>query len=449
MMIFKKAVPRRKFLRGLGAALALPVLDSMVPALGRADAAKGPLRLGIVYAPNGMWPMDKWTPKTDGAAFDLSPTLEPLAPFKDKLLVLSRLAHKEALALPGEGPQDHSRASGTYLSGVRVKPTAGKDFHAGISMDQIAAKELCKETQLASLEIGLFSSELVGVCDSGWTCIYQSTLCWRTPTTPLPMERSPRALFERLFGDSDSTDRAERLARINEQRSILDWVAQDLASFVREIGPGDRAKLNEYLDAVRDVERRIQIAEGQSNREVPDLNRPAGIPASFEEYAKLMFDLQILAYQTDLTRVSTFMIDHEQASRAYPEIGIPDVHHTLSHHQNNAAAIEKLFRINLYHVKLFAYFLDRLRSTRDGDGNLLDHSVLLYGGGLSNGNTHDHFDLPTLLVGGAGGRLKGGRHIRYPDQTPMANLHLTLLDKLGVPMEKLGDSTGELDLLSI
>ncbi len=452
-MIFKKAIPRRTFLRGMGATLALPLLEGMVPAFATsAEAAvTEPVRLGIVYAPNGMWPMEQWTPKAEGPGFELTPTLEPLAPFRDRLLVLSGLCQKEAFAAPGEGSQDHSRAAGTFLTGIRVKPTEGKDFRAGISMDQIAAEKLGKDTQLVSLEISLCLSDLVGVCEGGWTCVYLSTISWRTPTTPLPMENNPRALFERLFGDSDSTDRAERLARIRERRSILDWVTERGARLLAGIGPSDRAKLTEYFDAVRDIERRIQIAEEQSNREVPAFERPVGVPVAFEEYVKLMFDLQVLAYQADLTRVITFMMGREGAfgGRAYPELGISDLHHTLSHHQNIPAAVEKLSRINVYHTKLFAYFLEKLRSTPDGDGSLLDHTILLYGSGLSDGNLHRHDNLPLLLVGGAGDQIKGGRHIRYPDGTAMTNLLLTMLDKLAVPVDKLGDSTGKLDLLSV
>jgi hypothetical protein len=454
MMIFKKAIPRRRLLRGLGATLALPLLDGMVPALAApADTAavKSPTRLGICYTGNGMWPMDRWTPKTEGAGFELTPTLKALAPYRDQLLVLSGLAQKEALAAPGEGPQDHSRATSTYLTGIHPKPTGGKDYRAGVTMDQIAAKELGKDTQMASLEVSLCPTEVTGLCEVSWTCVYLSTLAWRTPTTPLPMESSPRALFERLFGDNDSTDRAVRLARIQEQRSILDWVIEDASSFIKELGGSDRVKLTEYLDTIRDVERRIQIAENQSNREVPKLDRPSDVPVSYEDYAKLMIDLQVLAFKTDLTRVTTFMMTREGGAgdRPYTEIGISDVHHTLSHHQNSAAAIDKLFQINVYHMKMFAYFLEKLRSTPDGDGNLLDHTMMTYGSGLENANIHQHSNLPLVLAGGGGGKIKGGRHIRYPDGTPMTNLHLALLDKLGIPMEKFGDSTGKLDLLSV
>jgi len=449
MVIFKKAVPRRKFLRGVGAAIALPMLDAMVPALGRADTSPK-IRLGMVYVPNGMWPMDRWTPKVEGGGFEITPTLEPLARFKNQLVVVSGLEHPSAMTLPNEGPQDHARAGGTYLTGCRIKPTQGKDYQAGISMDQIAAKDLCKDTQLKSLEVGLFADVTKSTCDTGWSCVYNDTLCWSSPTTPLPMESNPRALFERLFGDTDSTDRAERLARIQEQRSILDWVMQDAASFAKQIGPTDRAKLTEYLDSVRDIERRIQVAEAQSNRQLPKLERPTGVPASLDAYAKLMFDLNVLVYQADMTRVSTFMMAYEggTGTRSYPELGISEVHHSLSHHQNDLDTIEQLFQINLYHMQLFAYFVDRLRSTPDGDGNLLDHTLLLYGSALSNGNGHDHTNLPALLVGGAAGRIKGGRHLRFPNQ-PMTNLFLTMLDRIGVNVDKVGDSTGKLDLLAV
>ena len=425
----------------------------MIPAMAApaTTASKAPIRLGIVYVPNGMWPMDKWTPKIEGAGFELTPTLEPLAPFRNQLLVLSGLAQKEALPAPGDAGADHPRAFATFLTGVRPKHTAGKDIRAGISMDQIAAKTLGKETQLASLEVSLILRELVGTCEPGYACTYTNTLSWRTPETPLPMENNPRAVFERMFGDSDSTDRAGRLAVMRENSSILDSVAKRVSSFVNDVGPSDRAKLSQYLDAIRDVERHIQIAEEQANREVPTFERPAGVSASFEEYAKLMIDLQVLAYQADLTRVISFVMGREgpYGGRGYPEIGIPDIHHTLSHHQNNPVAIEKLFRINVYHMKLFAYFLERLQSTPDGDGSLLDHSIMLYGSSLSNGNTHEHDNLPLLLAGGGRGQIKGGRHIRYPDDTPMTNLHVALLDKLGLPVEKLGDSTGKLGLLSL
>ena len=450
MMIFKKAMPRRTFLRGLGTALALPLLDGMVPAFARAadTAAKPAGRLSIVYLPNGIM-MDKWTPATEGAGFQMTPILEPLAPFRDRLLVLSGLAHNSGRALQGENTGDHARAGATYLSGVHPRKTEGADTQAGISMDQIVAKELGKHTQLASLELCLDTPELLGQCEAGYTCAYMNTICWRTPTTPMPMEDRPRAVFERLFGDSDSTDPAVRLRRIKRDRSILDSVTAKAARLRGSLGPSDQAKLTEYLDAIRDVERRIQTAEEQSSRELPTLERPAGVPATFTEHAKLMFDLQVLAYQCDLTRVITFMLGREFGGRTYREIGIPDGHHSLTHHQYKQDKIDKVIQINIYHAKHFAYFLEKLRSTPDGDGSLLDHMVILYGGSLSDGNSHLHDNLPILLVGGGAGQIQGGRHIRYPKDTPMPNLLLTMLDMFRVPMESLGDSTGKLDLLSV
>ena len=450
MMIFKKAMPRRTFLRGLGTALALPLLDGMVPAFARAadTAAKPAGRLSIVYLPNGIM-MDKWTPATEGAGFEMTPILEPLAPFRDRLLVLSGLAHNSGRALQGENTGDHARAGATYLSGVHPRKTEGADTQAGISMDQIVAKELGKHTQLASLELCLDTPELLGQCEAGYTCAYMNTICWRTPTTPMPMEDRPRAVFERLFGDSDSTDPAVRLRQIKRDRSILDSVTAKVAHLLGGLGPSDQSKLTEYLDAIRDVERRIQTAEEQSSRELPTLERPAGVPATFTEHAKLMFDLQVLAFQMDLTRVITFMLGREFGGRTYREIGIPDGHHSLTHHQYKQDKIDKVIQISIYHAKHFAYFLEKLRSTPDGDGSLLDHMVILYGGSLSDGNSHLHDNLPILLVGGGAGQIKGGRHIRYPKDTPMPNLLLTMLDMFRVPMESLGDSTGKLDLLSV
>jgi len=451
MMIFKKAIPRRMFLRGLGASVALPLLDGMIPAFATSadTAAKAPIRLGTVYVPNGMWPMDKWTPKTEGANFELTPTLEQLKPFRDQLLVLSGLNHPEAVPSPDYASGDHSRTFATFLTNVRPKHTGGKDFRAGVSMDQYAAKQFGKETQLASLEVSLFVGDLVGTCEVGETCTYVSTLSWSSPTTPLPMENNPRAVFERLFGDSDSTDKAKRLPLIKENRSILDSVAQAVAGFAKELGVNDQAKLTEYLDSIRDVERRIEIAEKQADQEIPTLDKPSGaVPASYEDYAKLMIDLQVLAYQTDLTRVITFVMGREGpfGGRAYPELGISDLHHTLSHHQNNPEVIDKLYQINLYHMKMFAYYMQKMSSVPDGDGSLLDHSIFLYGSGLSNGNIHNHFDLPLALVGGARGQIKGSRHIRYPKDTPAANLQLAVLDKLGVHMDTFGNSTGKAEL---
>ncbi|MCZ6751827.1 MAG: DUF1552 domain-containing protein [Acidobacteria bacterium] len=447
MMIFKKAIPRRTFLRGAGATLALPLLDGMVPAFATKldTAAQSPVRLSIVYSPNGM-NMAKWTPAAEGAAFELSPTLEPLAPFRDRLLVLTGLNNNAGDALPGEGENaPHERAGAVFLTGVHPK----REGHVAISVDQIAAKELGKHTQVASLELGLHSNEVVGACEKGWSCAYMNTLSWRTPTTPLPVEYRPRAVFERLFGDSNSTDPAVRLTRIRKDRSLLDSVTQAVARLMGAVGPSDRTRLAQYLDAMRDIERRIQMAEVQSSRELPVLDRPVGIPATFEDHAKLMFDLQVLAYQTDLTRVGTFMMGRGQSNRTYREIGVPDAHHPLSHHQSDPVKLEKLYKINLYHSRLFAYFLEKLQSTPDGDGSLLDHVMIVYGSAMSDGNAHWLQNLPILLLGGGAGQIQWGRHLRYPKDTPMTNLFLTLLDKLGTPVENFGDSTGKLDLSSV
>ena len=446
-MIFKKAIPRRTFLRGVGATLALPLLEGMVPAFpaSRDTASQPAIRLSTVYVPNGVI-MEKWTPAAEGANFELTPILEPLAPFRDRMLVISGLAHKTADPLPGDGDvAPHDRAGGAFLTGVHPK----KEGNVGISVDQIVAKEFGKHTQLASLELNLDSGEVLGQCQMGWTCAYVHTLSWSTPTTPMPTESQPRVVFERLFGDSNSTDPAERLARMQKQRSILDSVREAAAGLLTGLAPSDRARLTQYLDAIRDVERRIQMAEEQSAKELPVLDRPPGIPARVDDHAKLMMDLQVLAYQCDLTRVITFMFGREQADRTYREIGIPDAHHPLTHHQNDSEKIAKVIRINIFHAQLFAYFLEKLRSTPDGDGSLLDHSMILYGSGMSDGNGHLHDNLPILLFGGKSSQLNGGRHLRYPKDTPMANLFLTMLDKLNMPLEHFGDSAGKLDLLSV
>jgi hypothetical protein len=420
----------------------------MIPAFAAGSAARGARRLGIVYVPNGVI-MDKWTPAAEGTAFDWTPSLEPLARYREQVLILSGLNDKPGVPLPNEGAGDHARAASTFLTGVHVKKTEGADIQAGISMDQIAARELGKETQLASLEMTLEYTEMLGACDAGYSCAYSNTVAWRGPNTPLPMEVDPRALFERLFGDGDSTDRAARLTRIQEDRSILDSLVGDVARLGRDLGPRDRSKLSEYLDAIRDVERRIHRAEEQSARELPVVERPAGVPATFEEHSRLMFDLLALAYQADLTRVATFMMGHEVSSRAYPEIGVPDAHHPISHHQGDTEKIAKCAKVNAFHMKTFAQFVETLRATPDGDGSLLDHTILMYGSGMSDGNLHSHLNLPLLLVGGGSGQLKGGRHIRYAKDTPLTNLHLTVLDKLGVRMESFGDSSGQLTELTL
>jgi hypothetical protein len=428
--------------------MALPLLDSMVPALAATTSTASPTRLSFVYVPNGML-MDQWTPATLGYNYEMTSILEPLAPFRDDMLVISGLAHNTGWALEGEGPGEHARASATFLTGVHPKKTEGADLRAGTSIDQIVAREFRKHTQLASLEVALDSTEVVGTCDTGYSCAYSNTLCWSSPTTPVPMESKPRAVFERLFGDSDSTDPAERRARIRKDRSILDLVTQDVARLQTKLGGKDRAKLTQYLDSIRDIERRIQIAEDQSARELPSVERPVGVPPTFTAHCKLMMDLQVLAFQTDMTRVITFMMGREQNTRIYNELGIKDAYHPLSHHQNNPDKIAQVHQIDILHSQMFAYYLEKMRSTPDGDGSLLDHSMVIYGSSLSDGNLHVHNDLPILLVGGGAGQIKGGRHIRYPEDTPTTDLFLTLLDKLGIPLENFGDSTGRVDLLNV
>jgi len=440
MIITKKAIPRRAVLRGIGATVALPLLDGMLPAfasqLPRVD------RLSIVFSPNGM-NMASWTPKGEGAGFQLSPTLEPLTPFRERLLVLSGLENSIGDARPGEGESaPHERAGGVFLTGVHPE----REGRAGISVDQVLAQELGRHTQLASLELGLHANDVVGQCEKGWSCAYMNTLSWRTPTTPLPVEYRPRAVFERLFGDSDSTDPAVRRARLQTDRSLLDSVTEAATRLMRSVGAADRARLTEYLEGMRDVERRIQRAEEQWTRELPAVDRPAGIPGSFEEHATLMFDLQVLAFQADLTRVITFMLGPEQSNRAYPEIGVPDVHHGLSHHQGDSQKLSKVAQIDAYHIKTFGYYLDKLQATPDGDGSLLDQSTILFGCSMSDGNDHLLQNLPIVLAGGGNGRLKGGRHVRYAKGTPIANLYLTLMDMVGVRLDRFGDSTGRLEI---
>lgn len=440
MMIFKKAIPRRTFLRGIGATIALPLLEGMIPAFG-ATSAESPTRLSFVYSPNGKR-MQLWTPAATGAGFELPPTLQPLAPFRDQLLVLTGLAANEGRRIEGEVAGDHSRASGSYLTGAHPHQSPDKAF-TGISMDQTAAQELGKQTQLASLELGI-ENEVLGACEAGYSCVYSNTISWRTPTTPMPVEIQPRAVFERLFGDSDSTDPAVRLSQIRENRSILDFVTKAANRLSSGLGPSDRNKISEYLDAIRDVERRIQLAEEQSSRELPRLDRPAGIPPRFDEHAKVMFDLQVLAFQSDLTRVCTFMTGHEMSGQAFPEIGVPDPHHAMTHHNGESEKIEKVIQIDLYQMQVFSHLVERMRATPDGEGTLLDHSMIVYGGGLSDGNMHYHNNLPILVLGGGSGHLQSGRHVVYPQDTPVSNLWLALLEILGIQPDELGDSTGKL-----
>ena len=444
MFIERKSLPRRTFLRGAGAAIALPFLDAMVPALRAAPAlAKAPDRLIFTYFPTGAI-MGEWNPVGAGKDYRTGRILQPLEPFREHFSLLSGLDHKQAEAL-GDGPGDHARAGAAYLTGVHCRKTGGTDIHAGISVDQIAAQHLSSKTRFASLELGCDDTRTVGACDSGYSCAYQNTLSWRTPTSPLPPETNPRVVFERLFGSDDrNLTPEERAARLAERRSILDLVRGDAQSLSRDLGRADRRKVDEYLFAVRELERNIESAE-RDHREVAGLiEKPAGVPVKFADYTKLMFDLQLLALQADLTRVITFMYGREASQRTYNEIGIPDPHHPLTHHLGNKDWIEKVTRINIYHAQLFTYFLERLRTAQDGDGTLLDHSMVVYGSGLSDPNAHSKIGLPVLLAGRGNGKLKPGRHLPFPKGTPMTNLFLTLLDNMGVPAESIGDSNGRL-----
>ena len=442
MIITGNAIPRRTVLRGLGAAVALPLLDSMVPAFAtvRTSAAQPVRRLGIVYVPNGM-AMKHWTPTTDGASFGLPRILQPLAPFQDRMTVLTGLN-----AVPSNAGV-HASASTRFLTGVTPARTEA-NLQAGVSMDQLVAQELGQHTQLASLELALDQRDVSGSCDVGFSCLYTSTIAWRNETTPLPMEPNPRAVFERLFGDTGTTDPNARLARFQKDRSILDSVTEKVATLERGLGAGDRAKIEQYLEAVRDIERRIQKAEEQSDRELPEVTQPAGVPNSYEDHAKLMFDLQALAFQTDLTRVTTFMLGRELSGRTYPEIGVPDSHHPTSHHRNDPGLYEKITKINTFHTTLFSYYLEKLAAIPDGDGSLLDHTLLVYGAGMSDSNRHDNNSLPLILIGGGSGQHAGGRHISVEKDTPATNLHLSLMDRMGVSVEHWSNSTGRLELLS-
>ena len=447
MIVTRKAISRRTVLRGIGTAVALPLLDAMVPALtAQVKTPASPIRrLGVVYHPNGVI-YHNWIPTGTGTDFTLSRTLAPLEPFRDQLIVVTGLSSQQAEAL-GDGGGDHSRASGTYLTGVHVKKS-DSIVENGISMDQIAAQALARQTQLSSLQLTADDNSLVGACDVGYSCAYSSTLSWLTPTLPLMAENNPRVVFERLFGSSDSTDPQVRASRLRQDRSILDSVTARVKELQQKLGPSDNTKLTDYPESLRDVERRIQKAEEQSDRRGPEVEQPPGIPDGFEPHVQLLYDLQVLAFQSDLTRVITFMYGREQTGRPYPQIGIPEPHHPLTHHQNDPSKMEKCTAIQLYHVALFASYLEKLRATRDGDGSLLDHTMLLFGGGISNSDRHTHGPLPTLLAGGGAGALKGGRHLVYPEDTPLTNLQLTLLHKMGVAVEKLGDSTGQFRELS-
>jgi hypothetical protein len=436
MMISKMALPRRTVLRGMGAALALPYLDSMVPAFA---APKAAMRFQAIYVPNSI-SQPYWRPKSaNGKLTELAPIMSPLEAFKDQINVIEGLGNFSVDG--GGGP--HTRSSQAWLTGVACKRTEGEDVELATTTDQLAARVLGKETQLISLELATEPNFTVGNCDNGYSCAYVNTFSWRTPTTPLPMENNPRAVFERLFGDGGNV--GTRMADMQNDRSILDSVRGDMARLQKRIGPSDRVMMEAYLEAVREVEQRIQKIEKQNAASPIEVGtKPSGIPDTFDEHVKLMFDLQLLAYQADVTRVIAYQLSREQTSRPYPWIGVPEAHHDVSHHQNNPEKLAKHAKINTYHMQLFAQFVAKMKATRDGDGTLLDHVVVLYGTGLGDGDLHSALDLPVLLVGGGAGTLKGGRHLKYPVDTRMTNMLLALLRKVGAPQDKLGDSTGEL-----
>jgi len=447
MIVTRRHLPRRTFLKGMGAVIALPALDAMTPAFAAPARSGGaPLRLAFTYVPNGVTMAD-WTPKGEGAGFSYSRILKPLEPFRDDTLVLSGLAHRNGNAL-GDGAGDHARAAASYLTGVHPRKTAGADINSGISVDQIAAQHLAGQTRFSSLEFGCDDSRTVGNCDSGYSCAYTNSLAWRGPATPMPPETNPRLVFERLFGDIDTSVPAEtRARRLVHRRSILDLVTQRTAQLMADVGPSDRRKLDEYLSSIREIERRIERAEKDLTGLTPEIDKPTGVPVLYADYVNLMFDLQIVAFQTDSTRVVTMMMGREGSMRTYPEIGVPDPHHPLTHHRNNPEWIEKVTTVNTMHAELFAGFVRKMKATPDGDGSLLDHTMIVYGSGLSDGNKHTHDDLPVVLVGRGGG-LRLGRHIVYPKDTPMTNLYLTLLDRVGVRAEQIGDSTGAIEHLT-
>jgi hypothetical protein len=444
MSISRKSLPRRTFLRGVGATLALPLLDAMVPAATAlaATPAAPVRRLGFVFMPMGC-DITRWTPPTPAGTDKLdalSPILSSLEPVKRHVSILSNMELKNAY------PGTHATSNAAFLSAARAKHTESSDYYLGTTVDQIAAQQIGRQTQLPSLEMAMDMLQTVGQCDNGYACVYQNNLSWSSPTTPLPAEAHPRLVFESLFGEGGS--KGDRQAALRRRASLLDFVKDDMARLKRDLGPADRVKVDGYLEAVRDVERRIQKAEHDvAENPLPDLDRPVGVPAAYADHARLMFDLQILALQGDVTRVITFQLARETSNRTYPEVGVSDPHHPLSHHGNDPAKIARMAKINAFHVSLFAEFLGKLAATTDGNGSLLDHSLYLYGSGMGNPNVHDHANLPVIVAGGAAGGMKGGRHIRFDKPTPLANLHLTLLDKAGVRLDKFADSNGKVDEL--
>ena len=438
MIVTGKHLSRRTLLRGIGAAIALPALDAMQPALA---TVKPPIRMAIAYVPNGIV-MKDWTPATAGAGFDFTRILKPLEAHRDQLLVLSNLGQNNGNAL-GDGAGDHARAAASFLTGAHPRKTDGADINAGISVDQVAAQRIGGDSRFASLELACEDGRMVGNCDSGYSCAYSNTISWRTPATPNPPEVNPRAVFERLFGAGTPEDGATRLKRQRYNRGILDFVLEDAKRLQGGLGATDRRKIDEYLSAVRDIERRITNAEKNNHEFVPAMDKPGGVPVDYGEYTHLMFDLQVLALQSNLTRVVTFMMAREGSNRAYREIHVSDAHHSITHHRNEPELIEKVTRINCYHVEQFAYFLEKLKSVPEGDGTLLDHTMVLYGSGLSDGNHHTHVELPILLAGGRAAGFEGGRHVAYANKTPLNNLFIAMLDRMGVPAATLGDSSGK------
>jgi hypothetical protein len=451
MIVTKKAIPRRTVLRGAGAMLALPLLDAMVPAFTAvAKTAAAPVkRFGAFYVPNGMSiGKGHWTPATTGPDFELTTILQPWAKFRDRLTIISGMTNHAAIGQVGEGAGDHARGPACYLTGVHVKKTEGGDYRAGTSLDQYMAQKIGTETLLPSLELGMDSIDFVGACDPGYSCVYQATISWKTPTVPLPMENDPRAVFERLFGADGTTDPKARLARIAKSKSVLDALTGSVSRLQQDLGTRDKEKIDQYLEAVRDAERRLEKAEKQ-NVELPVIPRPTGIPESFEDHIKLQFDLLTLAFQADITRIFTFLLAKEMGPHAYPGSGVPEAHHGVSHHQSKEERLAKLARINTYHTYMYAYLVDKLATTPYGDAMLLDDTILNYGAGISNSDQHTHVDLPIALISGKRTGIKGGQHIRTELHTPLTNMHMTLLDKMGVPMESFGDSTGKLEGLSL
>jgi len=441
MIVTKKALPRRTFLRGAGTALALPLLDAMIPSLtALADTPANPAklrRLGFVYMPMGC-DVTRWTPPGGDKLEELSPTLEPLAPVKEKVAVVSNLELRNAY------PGTHATSNAAFLSAAKAKRTESTDYHLGTTVDQIAAQQIGRDTQLPSLELSMDLLSVVGQCDNGYACVYQNNLSWSSPTTPLPSEAHPRVVFENLFGEEGG----DRRAALKKRASLLDSVTDELVRLQKTLGPGDRARVNQYLDSVRDVERRIQQAEASAKENpLPDRDRPTGVPASYADHARLMFDLQLLAMQGDITRVMTFQLARETSNRTYTEIGISEPHHPLTHHGNDPGKIAQVAKINRFHVSLFAEFLQKLEATREGNGSLLDHVLYLYGSGMGNPNVHDHVNLPIIVAGGAAGNMQGGRHLKHKEATPLANLHLTLLDKVGVRLDSFADSSGQVEEL--